>query len=105
MSLDLALRCKHCGSETWERNITYNLVAMANAAGVYEAMYNPPDDSVASDFIEILKGGLKALRENPKKFKEHNPSNGWGSYESLVKFVEAYLEAALENPSAEVNAT
>lgn len=35
--------------------------------------------------------------------KKFNPKNGWGSYGGLVKFVEDYLAACIENPTAKVS--
>jgi hypothetical protein len=29
----------------------------------------------------------------PDGYRKHNPENGWGTYEILVKFVEDYLDA------------
>ena len=37
-----------------------------------------------------------------KKYEKFNPKNGWGSYEGLVNFVDNYLNACYEYPSAEV---
>lgn len=82
--------------------MTHNLTGMADAAGIYEALWRPeeckPPITKARQLIEPLEAGLAALRSDPKKFKVHNPSNGWGSYEGLVEFVTRYLAACKEWP-------
>jgi len=34
--------------------------------------------------------------------KKHNPKNGWGDYEGLVRFVKEYLKACIDYPDAEI---
>jgi len=79
---------------------------MADAAGIYKELWRPDEIGItkASQLIEPLAKGLKLLRENPERFKEYNPENGWGTYEGLVDFVRSYLQACMENPDADVNA-
>jgi hypothetical protein len=88
----------------YERNITHNLGKMADAAGVYKAMWWPEEIGIATakQLIDPLTIGLEALRADPEKFKAFNPSNGWGNYDGLVGFVESYLDAAKRYPEATV---
>jgi hypothetical protein len=110
--------------EVYGANITHNLNKMAIEAGLYEALwrpyqliggYNIPEDDddaeyaferenkiLAKDIISHLEKGLKELKERPEYYKKFNPSNGWGSYEGLVKFTENYLEACREYPETEI---
>ena len=92
--------------ELFERNITHHLNTMAGEAGIYKHLWRPEEIDIthAEQLIEPLRGGLKQLRADPAKFRAHNPSNGWGSYEGLVEFVADYLRACEENPRAEVRA-
>lgn len=124
-------------SYVFEYNITHNLGDMADAAGIYFALWRPHElmdeakfkelrkleeeprrkdwydqytkieDSLprahAADLIGPLADGLAMLKNNPEKFKALNPTNGWGDYEGLVKFVEQYLEACKIYPHAEVS--
>jgi len=91
----------------FDRNITHNLGSMADAAGIYEHLWRPGEVGVqkASDLIAPLTDGLSKLKSDPEKFRTFNPSNGWGSYEGLVEFVEAYLSACHEWPEAKVRAS
>jgi len=88
----------------YDRNITHNLGKMANAAGVYYACWRPEERgwSKARDLIEPLEAGLRRLRNDPETFKVHNPSNGWGDYDGLVRFVTEYLQACKEYPEARI---
>lgn len=91
--------------EVFSRNITHNLGKMADAAGVYYALWRPDEIGItkASQLVEPLTKGLAILRANPNEYRKYNPSNGWGNYEGLVAFVVAYLSACEEYPDAEVS--
>ncbi len=104
MSLDVYLTAVR-PTEVYSRNITHNLGKMAAEAGIYEALWRPEEINVATaeQLVPLLEAGLETLRADPERFKKFNPENGWGDYEGLVNFVEAYLQACKENPDAEVN--
>ena len=109
MSLDVYLntsQCPECGrhDEPFNRNITHNLGRMAEAAGLYKAIWRPEELGIntAGALIAILRDGLKLLQDDPPIFRCFNPSNGWGTYEDLVTFVGEYLQACKENPDAMV---
>lgn len=89
-------------SVMFEANITHNLTTMASICGLYCPMWKPEIHGwvTASDIIRPLETGLEELKSNPEKYKEHNPENGWGSYELLISVAEDYLAACRENPSA-----
>lgn len=101
MSLDVSLT-----AELFSGNITHNLSTMAKAAGLYRALWRPDEipASSAGDLIIPLDRGLSVLLSNPKEFQKLNPSNGWGDYEGLVRFVTEYLEACRKFPHAMVSA-
>lgn len=90
--------------EVFDWNITHNLGKMAREAGVYEACWRPDEKgwTKARDLIGPLSEGLDELCNRPEHFRQFNPSNGWGDYEGLVKFVRAYLEACREYPDADI---
>ena len=83
-------------------NITHNLTAMADAAGLYRVLWRPDELGItkACALIEPLRTGLLKLLGDPAGFRALNPSNGWGTYESLVDFVTKYHAACLEHPDA-----
>jgi hypothetical protein len=92
------------GGYVYEANITHNLVRMADAAGVYEALWQPEEIGVkrAAQLIDPLRDGLATLNADPDHFKQFNPENGWGDYDGLVRFVAGYLTACERWPQAEV---
>ncbi len=117
MSLDVYLRlpepvehqCDHCGSiymaenvEVYWANITHNLNKMAEAAGIYYAMWRPEEIGAvtAKDITQLLENGLADLKARPDHFAQFNAPNDWGLYEHLVPFVEKYLEACKDYPEA-----
>lgn len=91
--------------EVFTANITHNLNKMADAAGIYEALWRPEEIGVsnARELRPFLWDGLQRLKANPERYKAFNPPNGWGTYEALVSFVERYLEACTKHPNAEVS--
>ena len=103
MSLDVYLSVVQ-PVEIYEANITHNLGGMAKAAELYTVLWRPEEREIALawQLVEPLKAGLAALKADPEKFRAMNPTNGWGAYENLVKFVEEYLAACEANPDAEV---
>lgn len=89
----------------YDANITHNLNAMAEAAGIYKHLWRPDEIGItkASQLIEPLRVGLAALESDPEKFKALNPPNGWGNYRGLVGFVRNYLFACEQDPDADVS--
>lgn len=104
MSLDVWLM-KAKPTEVYSANITHNLNRMAREAGIYEACWRPEekDYKYARDIIPILEEGLRKMKEDPDHYKTFNASNGWGSYDNFVPWVERYLNACKENPDAEIH--
>lgn len=110
MSLDVYLTstpcecCRSGGEEVYSANITHNLGAMADAAGIYKALWRPEEINVttAAQLVPLLSVGLKWLRENETEARKHDAPNGWGLYQHLVPWVENYLRACEENPTATV---
>lgn len=104
MSLDVYLTAVR-KTEVFSANITHNLNKMAEEAGIYKHLWRPEEVgiSTAAQLIEPLRDGLALMKSDPPRFKKHNPSNGWGSYEGFVPWVEAYLNECIENPDAEVS--
>lgn len=97
------------GDETvFSDNITSNLVPMAKAVSedFYLALWHPEDIGAkkAKDISDILNQGLKELYRDPEKYKELNPANGWGSYDTLFLFVTRYLSACHRFPEADIYA-
>lgn len=101
----------------FDTSITHNLGYMAGMAGLYEALWRPyrlkegyyedmQDEHdfetsqviYAHELIPYLEKGIERLISEPDYFKGMNPTNGWGSYELLLKTANEYLEACHKYP-------
>jgi len=105
-------RCVDCDNEhdrvvsdsLYSANITHNLGAMAQEAGIYKHLWRPDEIGVtkAAQLIEPLRAGVALMRSDPARFEKHNAKNGWGLYKHFVPFVEEYLAACEAYPDATV---
>ncbi len=104
MSLDVYLM-RTQPTEVYEANITHNLGAMANEAGIYKHLWRPDEIGItkAAELIEPLRAGLALMKADPPRFEAHDSPNGWGLYKNFVPFVEKYLAACEEFPDADVS--
>ena len=102
MSLDVCLKVK--GEMVFNANITHNLGKMATACGVYYACWRPDEINCkrAKHILPMLKDGIFTLKANPEHYKKFNPSNGWGSYDNFVPWLEKYRNACEEYPEAKI---
>ena len=85
-------------------NITHNLTQMAEEAGIYKWMWRVDELGIksAQELIVPLQMGLDRLLNDPEKYRQYNPENGWGTYEGLVAVVRDLIEACKKYPEAEV---
>lgn len=88
--------------ELFSSNITHNLGTMASKAGIYKQLWRPEEIGAkkAGDIIEAVEAGLNLMKENPERFEDLNTSNGWGTYEQFIPWIEKYLQALKEHPEA-----
>lgn len=101
--------CPRDGGETtvvWHRNITHNLGRMAEAAGLYHALWRPEEIGAthAHMLVGRLEEGIRKLTSDPDRFTPLNPANGWGTYEQLVDFTRSFLAACNAHPDCTVYA-
>lgn len=103
MSLDFWLEppsyidIDHGSMDCLSKNITHNLVEMADKAGVYDALWCS-EGKRAGEIIRSLEIGYTRLRLNPEYFKQFNAVNVWGLYEHLLEFVKDCLDLCRNNP-------
>ena len=109
MSLDVYLTndaCPHCGrgEEVYWANITHNLSKMADALGIYEAVWRPDENGIthARQIIERLGTAIYEMRANPDKYRQFDAPNGWGKYEHFLPWIERYQAACVQNPDATI---
>lgn len=109
MSLDVYLvdnLCPHCKrrDDIWEANITHNLTAMADEAGIYKLVWRPDEVGIkkAGELVEPLTKAIDEMEADPERFKKHNPPNGWGSYSGFLHWVIQYRDACKRFPDADI---
>lgn len=82
-------------------NATHNLVPMWQEAGIYEALYRE-HDQFAGDRLDLLKEGYADMIARPEIYKGLEPKNGWGTYTWAVDFLDHWIKACEEYPSARI---
>lgn len=104
LEFDLIKRCTCCemSKTVYSGNITHNLNTMASKAGIYDCLWRPDEKGFekAIQIIEILESGIEKLKSNPEYYKKFNASNGWGTYEHLLKFAEDALKNCILYPDS-----
>lgn len=114
MSLDVYLYdrtnpCKRecCQEPVYQANYTHNCGPMAKEAGLYDAVWRPDENGIetAAQLIPILEAGIATMKADPARFEALNPSNGWGSYDTFMPWLERYLAACREYPDVKVEVT
>jgi hypothetical protein len=116
MSLDVTLyastTCPHCGGvipdgEGFSANITHNLRKMAAEAGIYKHVWRPEEIEItkAGQLIAPLREAIALMRADPERFRKLGASNGWGTYDDFLPWLERYLVACEVDPEAVVRAS
>ena len=85
----------------WEGNVTHNLTEMAEHIIVgeydfYRLLWHPNDNgflAATKEYRELIYQGISYMLSHRKELEQYNPENGWGSYDSLLSFVQSYAEA------------
>ena len=110
MSLDIDLvsdDCEHCGrggDQLFTANITHNLGKMAAAAGIYDCLWQPEEHGIerAEQLIAPLRAGIGMMVSDPRRYREHDAPNGWGTYEDFLPWLGRLLKACEQHPLAKV---
>jgi hypothetical protein len=89
----------------WELNVTHNLVPMARALGVYEAIWCPEDIgcSQAWGILPMLRDAYHTLRADREDYRSYEPGNGWGTVEGMLDVLSEYLRACAQWPHAAID--
>lgn len=92
--------------DIYHGSVSHNCNAMAMVAGCYHAVWRPDEIGIetAKDLIPHLENGILEMREKKLELMRHEPANGFGSYEGLLRFLESYLSACRRNPKTKVYA-
>lgn len=80
-------------------NYTMNCAPIWRHAGMDPRTWS---GRLARDITAELETAYQELRDNPGYYRDMNPSNGHGSYDSLVVELERLLEALIQHPDTTV---
>jgi len=101
MSLDFSLQQLEI-TDVYSGNMTHNVTPMWKLAGIYDDLYNS-DGKKAKDVVKNLKKGLRIMKFGKRRFSKLNPENGWGSYESAVKYLKEIIDACELYPESDIS--
>lgn len=77
------------GTCVWH-NMTSNVAPMWRHAGIDISEWQ---DKRAHEVIDALKQAIDSMQSDPETYRAMNPSNGWGSYETCLEFLqELYVD-------------
>ena len=101
----IALQPEDDSCEVFSANITHNLGAMAEAAGIYNALWRPEtllegELVRARHIAPLLAVGIDTMLESPSRFKSMDAKNGWGTYSDFVPWLQRLYAACKEHPEA-----
>lgn len=98
-------------NEFWHGNITHNLIKMAQECrmecdpqheglSLYDLLWRDdyPWEMSHLEYTQCLMACLVSLTDEPERYRQYNPSNGWGTYEQLVEFVKSFIHALVDEP-------
>lgn len=103
MSYDIWLTIDTGGDEPAQvggsYNMTSNVAPMWRLAGADLAEF---EDKLAGDVLPVLQAAITDMDAHPEKYRPLNPPNGWGSYESCLKFLIELRDEFRRHPKATV---
>jgi len=90
----------------YDSNITGNLGTMADKAGIYDAIWNGNiEDKIiknAGELGEILTPAIRRMDLSPDYYRQWSATNGWGTYEQFIPWLEQLRDKCLEFPEARI---
>ena len=109
MSLDVYIKSKKKEEDReWVANITHNMNKMAqrifvseNKETLYDYVWRPEElyrEIYTNEMKNVLTKGICIMISKRKSLLRYEPKNGWGFYDSFLKFLIEYKEACEDNP-------
>ncbi len=96
--------CKNISVDEGE-NFTHNCNGMIREAGFEGWNMDDLMELTAGELRDKLMPVIRELEDNPEKYTEMNPPNGWGSYLTLLPVLQRLLGRCIDYPSAKVYAS
>lgn len=95
MSYDICLKAKIGKSAKFvimdSFNITYNIRQILVKSSGYEKWSGNFEVSAKEIYLYFAKG-LEELLENGEKYRQYEPSNGWGSVENVIEMYRWFFD-------------
>ena len=101
MSLDLDLWAVR-RTNVYGTNMTHNVAAMADEAGVYDLLWQAKGSPKAGDLVAPLNGAIYDMEARPDHYKKFDAENGWGTYEQFLPWLREVRDMCVEYPDAEI---
>lgn len=116
MSLDVYIKSKKKEEDReWVANITHNMNKMAqrifvskNKETLYDYVWSPEElykEIYTNEMRNVLTKGICIMISKRKSLLRYEPENGWGSYDSFLKFLIEYKEACEDHPGYIIEAS
>ena len=116
MSLDVYIKSKKKGRSYGQTmGAVYNMNKMAqkifvseNKETLYDYVWRPEElgrEIDTKEMVKILTKGIYIMISKRKSLLRYEPENGWGSYDSFLKFLIEYKEACEDNPGCVIEAS
>ena len=105
MSLDIYLYYEvepEVRQTVYDANITHNLGDMAQAAGIYDALWHLKHVHNAGDLAAVLEDGIRDMKRNPAWYNQHDAESGWGTYEQFLPWLIELHAACVVYPNAKL---
>lgn len=104
MSWDFGLIATDDGTTLLETNYTSNmskmvLTAYADAGGEWDgSFWKLIDGMEGPKGAETLNAIVRQLESDPARYKQLNPTNGWGDYDSFLAVLTKMRDSVPERP-------
>ena len=85
MSYDVSIHYKDSDHCLWWRNHTSNTSGMWRLAGCNLADYH---GWTTDDILPLVSGAINEMQRMPDTYRQLEPTNGWGTFESTVEFLQ-----------------
>ena len=116
MSLDVYIKNKKKEEDReWVANITHNMNKMAqrifvseNKETLYDYVWRPEElyrEIYTNEMKNVLTKGICIMVSKRKSLLRYEPKNGWGSYDSFLKFLIEYKKACEDHPDYIIEAS
>ncbi len=88
--------------ETEVGNYTYNCGRMFATATGEDKWISDLDGMLCKDALPLITKAVENMEKDPETYRAMNPENGWGNYDSFLKYVRKFRDACAKYPDSKV---